>query len=47
MHILGITLTPAAQAIAGWLIVGILALVCIALIGLIVALIKEIEAFYF
>ena len=47
MHALDILLTPAAQAVADWLIVGFIALACIALIALIIALIKEIEAFYF
>ena len=36
-------LTPAAQAVADWLIVGFIALCCIALIVAIIALIKEAE----
>lgn len=47
MHALDITLTPAAEAVASWLIVGFIVLCCIALIAAIVALIKEIETFYF
>lgn len=47
MRVLDITLTPAAQAVASWLVVVVLALACIAIIVAIVALIKEIEAFYF
>lgn len=47
MHALDIILTPAAQAVADWLMVAILALACIAIIVAIIALIKEIEAFYF
>lgn len=44
MHALGIILTPAAQAVADWIMVGILALCCIALIVALIALIKV--AFY-
>lgn len=47
MHALDILITPAAQAVADWLIVGFIALACIVLLLAIIALIKEIEAFYF